>query len=157
MIIRVRKELVRCTECKHKNDFMYISDFSYGESLVLYNKGTKFAYINLLKDKVYSDFIDIVKYVYKESNKLLSAEEIQIIVNKIFKIACDKIDGIMVDFDGKRRCDKCGNDEFEDMLVEPEVITEIDILEITHREWNKLSDDKKIKLIRDTMKKEHLI
>ena len=37
------------------------------------------------------------------------------------------------------------------------LITEIDILEITHREWNKLSDDKKIKLIRDTMKKEHLI
>lgn len=157
MIIRVRKEVVRCAECKHKNDFIYISDFSYGERLVLYNKGTKYAYINLIEDKVYNDFIDTVKYVYKKSNTLLSDEEIQVIVNKIFKITCDKINGKEINFDEKRKCDKCGNDKFEGMLVEPEAIIEVDIPQITHVKWNKLPNDKKMELLIDTMKKEQLI
>ena len=53
MKIKVRKEVVNCSICHKHNEFLYLSDFSYGEKLVLYDNGHKYAYINLLEDKVY--------------------------------------------------------------------------------------------------------
>lgn len=41
MKIKVRREVVKCTNCKRKNEFFYLSDFSYGERLVLYDNGMK--------------------------------------------------------------------------------------------------------------------
>ena len=61
MKIKVRREAARCTNCGKINEFYYLSDFSYGERLVLFHNGMSYAYINLLKDDVYNDFIDKVK------------------------------------------------------------------------------------------------
>ena len=65
--MKVRIEVVKCANCKMNNHFLYLSDFSYGERLVLFDNGTKYAYIDLLQDSVYSDFIDKVKVLkYKK-------------------------------------------------------------------------------------------
>ena len=37
--LKVRKETVRCVQCKKENHFFYLSDFAYGERLVLYDTG----------------------------------------------------------------------------------------------------------------------
>ncbi len=39
MNIKVRREVevVRCLHCKRENEFLYLSDFSYGERLVSEN------------------------------------------------------------------------------------------------------------------------
>ena len=36
MKIKVRRETARCTNCGKINEFYYLSDFSYGERLVLF-------------------------------------------------------------------------------------------------------------------------
>lgn len=154
MNIKVRTEVVRCLKCKHKNEFMYISDFSYGERLVLYNNGTKYAYINLLEDNVYNDFFETIKNIYIKQNKLLLEDELISIVNKIFNVTCDKIEGSTVDFFGARRCDNCGSDVFENILIEPETIIITEVPQITHKEWNTLSDDKRLLLIINKLENE---
>ena len=66
MKIKVRREAARCTNCGKINEFYYLSDFSYGERLVLFHNGMSYAYINLLKDDVYNDdplYNDIVEFV----------------------------------------------------------------------------------------------
>jgi hypothetical protein len=35
--INVRKEVVLCSKCRTPNDFLYLSDFAYGERLVVYD------------------------------------------------------------------------------------------------------------------------
>ena len=46
MKIKVRREAVKCTNCGKINEFYYLSDFSYGERLVLFHNGMSYAYIN---------------------------------------------------------------------------------------------------------------
>mgnify|MGYP000472613563 CR=1 FL=1 len=58
MKIKVRRETARCTNCGKINEFYYLSDFLYGERLVIFHNGMSYAYINLLEDDVYNDFID---------------------------------------------------------------------------------------------------
>ncbi|MBQ5558229.1 MAG: hypothetical protein IIT46_00370 [Lachnospiraceae bacterium] len=93
MKIKVRREVVKCINCKRKNEFFYLSDFSYGERLVLFDNGMKYAYINLLEDGIYSDFIDKVKAVLDSLQKEISDSELQNIINHVFGVACDKIQG----------------------------------------------------------------
>ena len=85
--------MVKCINCKRKNEFFYLSDFSYGERLVLFDNGMKYAYINLLEDGIYSDFIDKVKAVLDSLQKEISDSELQNIINHVFGVACDKIQG----------------------------------------------------------------
>lgn len=140
MNVTVRKEVVSCKKCKHKVEFLYISDFSYGERLVLYNNGKKYAYINLLKDEAYNQINEGVETILQEYKKSMTKEKEQEIVNMTFKIACDNINGSEVDFIGNRKCDYCESEEVEDLLVEPEQIVNVDIPEITHNNWNMLCE-----------------
>lgn len=139
MNVKVRKEVVCCRKCKHKVEFFYISDFSYGERLALYNDGKNYAYINLLEDEVYNQFFEDIETILLEHKKNITKEKEQEIVNMTFKIACDNINGSEVDFIGNRKCEYCESEEVEDLLVEPEQIVNVGIPEITHNNWNILS------------------
>ena len=63
--------------------------------------------------------------------------------NNLFSIACDKIQGTEVKFDCKRKCTKCGSEMFEDSLIEPETIEIEELPVVTHRNWIKMSENKK--------------
>lgn len=91
MKIKVRREAARCTNCGKINEFYYLSDFSYGERLVLFHNGMSYAYINLLKDDVYNDFIDKVKSILNLHQKEFSEEKLQNIIKHIFGMTCDRI------------------------------------------------------------------
>ena len=143
MNVTVRKEVVCCRKCKHKVEFLYISDFSYGERLALYNNGKKYAYINLLKDEVYNQITEEIMIILQEYKMNITKEKEQEIVNMTFKIACDNINGSEVDFTGNRKCEYCESEEVEDLLVEPEQIIDVDIPVITHNNWKALSEDEK--------------
>ena len=39
MKIKVRREAAKCTNCGKINEFYYLSDFSYGERVVLFHNG----------------------------------------------------------------------------------------------------------------------
>lgn len=147
MNVTVRKEVVSCKKCEQKVEFLYLSDFAYGERILLYDNGKKYAYINLLKDETYSHITEEIDNILKEKESVILARS-QDMVNTIFTITCDTIDGSKVDFSDKRKCENCGCEEFGDLLVEPEEIIDINIPEITHFCWNKLSvEERKQKII----------
>ena len=57
-----------------------------------------YAYINLLKDDVYNDFIDKVKSILNLHQKEFSEEKLQNIINHIFGMTCDRIQEGEIDF-----------------------------------------------------------
>ena len=158
MYIRVRREVVRCSNCKQKNEFLYLSDFSYGERLVLFNSGMNYAYINLIGDNIYSDFIDKVKAILDSYQKEVLDSELQNIINHVFVITCDKIQGSEVDFSNShKKCIYCATEDFEDFMVEPEKITYEDIPEVTHVAWKDMCEEKKNQLIEKSLKENNII
>ena len=152
MEIKVRREVVKCINCKRENEFLYLSDFSYGERLVLFNNGMNYASINLLEDSIYSDFIDKVKAVLNSLQKEVSDGELQNIINHVFGVACDKIQGSDVDFVmSHKKCTYCATEDFEDLMVEPETILYIDVPNVTHEAWKDMCEGKRIQLIEKTL------
>lgn len=81
-------------QCKKENHFFYLSDFAYGERLVLYDTGKKYAYIKLNEDDVYNEFSNLVNAVFEERNKAVPKN----LINDIFGIACDEIMSSEIDF-----------------------------------------------------------
>lgn len=152
MKIKVRREVVRCINCKRENEFLYLPDFSYGERLVLFNNGMNYAYINLLEDNIYSDFIEKVKAVLHSLQKEVSDDELQNIINHIFEVTCDKIQGSDVDFvTNHKKCVYCATEHFEDLMVEPEKLLYIDVPNVTHEAWKAMCEEKRIQLIEKTL------
>lgn len=147
----LRREIVKCAICETRNVFLYLNDYRYGERLALFNGGKKYAYINMLEDEAYTEFVDLTKNVI-ESEKLVN-NDLYDIVDSIFNIACDEIDGTPVIFNGKRKCDLCGEHSFEKVLAEPESIIEVDLPEITHEKWMAYNKDEKETKIREQIKR----
>lgn len=153
MKISVRKEIVRCSICKEQNEFLYLPDMSYGEKMASYDNGSKYAYINLLEDNIYDDFIKLLTSILEEMNQSTDKMDIRKLIDKVFPIACDKIDGMAVDFISRKKCFNCGSTRFEGRLVKPETVELIDLPVITHEEWIKMSDVAKRENIAVAIKK----
>lgn len=112
----------------------------------------KYAYINLLEDGIYSDFIDKVKAVLNSLQKEISDSELQNIINHVFGVACDKIQGSDVDFEmSHKKCIYCATGDFEDLMVEPEKLLYIDVPNVTHEVWKDMCEEKRIQLIEKTL------
>ena len=127
-------------------------DFSYAERLALYDNGRRYAYINLLNNKTYDDFLMLVSRVMNNIKKKDALDFNQVLDNNLFSIACDKINGTEVLFDMKKKCEKCGSDCFDDYLLIPEEVEEVDLPIITYNKWNMLSDEKKMEMILNSIK-----
>ncbi len=144
MNIKVRREVVRCLNCERENEFLYLPDFSYGERLVSFGNGMKYAYINLLEDSIYQAFIAQVKTILYSHQKEISDNELSNIINHVFPITCDRIQGKEVDFiNNHKKCIYCGARDFEDLMVEPEKIIDIDVPNVTHEAWGNMYEEKK--------------
>lgn len=158
MNIKIRREVVKCINCKRENELLYLSDFSYGERLVLFDNDMKYAYINLLEDSVYSDFNYKVKAILNSHEKEISDSQLQNIINRVFEVTCDKIQGRDVDFvKSHKKCTYCATEDFEDLMVEPEKIIYIDVPNVTHEAWKNMCEKKKMQLIENSLKKNNII
>lgn len=156
--IKVRREVVKCTNCKRNNELFYLSDFSYGERLLLFDNGIKYAYINLLEDSIYSDFVDKVKSILNFYQKEVSGSELQNIIDHVFEISCDKIQGSDVDFVmSHKKCTYCFKEDFEDLMVEPEKVLYIELPSATHEAWKNMCEEKRIQLIEKSLKNNKFI
>lgn len=153
MNIRVIQEVLRCSKCKKKNTFLYLSDFAYGERLIRIDEAKKYVYINLLEDKILSDYEKLVRAILKEYNYEINEETISNIINKTFGIACDKIMGNKIDFShNEEKCSYCFSNDFDSIMAEPETILDISVPVITHEQWNVLSENKRKELIENELK-----
>lgn len=156
--IKVRKEVVLCSKCGNKKELNYLSDFAYGEQLILIKGGTEYAYVNLLEDEVYKEVNTLLSQILQENNILFSKSQFADCISNIFGITFDKIDNEEIDTSIEdEKCSICGSEEFEPNLIEPEQIIEIEVPVITHILWKALSDVEKVKIIKKELIKNKYI
>lgn len=156
--IRIRKEVVRCDICKQPKDFWYLSDFMYGQRLIYFDHNINLAFINLLEDEVFLEYVDMVKNVLNEHNIFCSSDDINAFIDKSFGVACDTMYGMRVDFSvGQKRCLYCDSTKFERNMIEPESIIVTELPVVSHEEWKMLDYGQKERIILDELKKEGIV
>ncbi len=156
--INVRREVIRCKECRQLKQLLYLSDFSYGERLVVLNDTPYYAFKNLIEDECFTEYEEIIKHILNDRSVSYTKESFDKLVISTFGITCDKINGQNIDFLKKdNKCQICGSTKFENNLFEQESIINIKIPVITHCEWSKLSTKEKEKLIIQKLKEKSLI
>lgn len=156
--IRIRKEVVRCDICKKPKEFWYLSDFVYGQRLIYFDNNINPAFINLLEDEVFLEYVDMVKNVLNEHNISCSSDDINTFIDKSFGVACDTMYGMRVDFSvGQKRCLHCGSTKFERNMIEPESIIVTELPVVSHEEWKMLDYGQKKSIILDELKKEGIV
>lgn len=147
--VRVRKETVRCLECGNINNLYYLSDFSYGEKLIVYDEGTKYAFINFFEDDIYDEFTKLVHEIVAENGKSID----DVAINDLFEMTCDRIEECVVSLKhNKRKCHFCDSYVFESRLLEPEALVNIDVPMVTHETWKQFSDIQKREMIEEFLK-----
>lgn len=152
--IRVREEIVRCSDCGNINNLYYLSDFSYGEKLIIYDEGRKYAFINFFEDNIYDEFTELVHEIVAENGG--SIEDIKI--NDLFEMTCDRIEECLITFkQDKRKCNYCDSYVFEARLLEPEKLADIEVPIVTHEIWERLDNIKKREMIEEFLKNKKII
>ena len=66
--LKVKKKREMQKMWKKIKNFYYLSDFSYGEKLILIKDGKDYAYVNLLEDKTFEELEEIINLVLKKYN-----------------------------------------------------------------------------------------
>ena len=112
--LKLRVRTGTCKECRSSVESYHLSDFTYGERLLLTKDGMNYSYINLLEDKVYNEVEKIICIIMNESNTNLSKAELANYLRKVFYLACDTINGVPIETArGTRRCPNCGTQDIE--------------------------------------------
>ncbi len=156
--INVRREVIRCKECRQSKQFLYLSDFSYGERLVVLNDIPYYAFENLIEDECFTEFQELLEHILNRRSVSYIKESFDKLVISMFGITCDKINGHNIDFlKEDNKCQLCGSTVFENNLLERESIINIKVPVITHFEWSKLSIEEKEKLTIHKLKEKSLI
>ena len=103
-------------------------------------------------------FTENVKAFLDSSKKKISDNELQNIINHVFVVACDKIQGSDVDFEmSHKKCIYCATDNFEDLMAEPEKIICVEMPNVTHHAWKTLDDVKKVQRIEKALMENKVI
>lgn len=156
--IKIRKEVVRCDVCKQPKNFWYLSDFVYGQRLIYFDNNVNLAFINLLEDEVFLEYVDMVKNVLDEHNISCSSDDINTFIDKSFGVACDTMYGMKVDFSvGQKRCLHCNSTKFERNMMVPESIIVTELPVVSHEEWRMLDYGQKERIILDELIKERIV
>lgn len=158
MEITVRKELIRCENCKRIKSFYYLSEFMYGKRLVFSEDASPLAFIDLIDDKVYGDYIERIKKILEKNNRSYETKDMDSFIERTFGETCDSIDNKKIEFTlTQKKCVYCGSAKFERNMIEPAKEEKIDLPVISHIEWNKLSDIQKEEEIIRKLRRECLL
>ena len=154
--VRVRKEDALCKHCGKKKSFYYLSDYSYGERLVMTKDFRCYAYANLIEDTAFEELEKYIKLILECHNITLSEKLLAKCINDLFGITCDDIKNQPVDTASRDdKCLFCGNSDFGQNVSES--IENIEMPVVTHIVWDRLNEDEKISLIKKELKKQDYI
>lgn len=151
--LKVRKEEGVCKKCGEIKKFYYLSDFSYGEKLILIKGGKDYAYVNLLEDKAFEELEEIINLVLKKYDVALNSIMFAKCLNKLFGLTCDMVEDELVNtVNCNEKCKHCGYDKFSFGEDLKEAIVDIEVPVVTHLSWNALSDDDKLKVVENELR-----
>lgn len=101
-----------CKKCGFEFDIYRLSDFSYGEKLLLTEDGIDYVYLNCFDDKVFNRIDGIVRELLKD--RLLSDIQIRECLNKVFDLTCDTVNEKHINsLRNNPSCPKCKCDDFQ--------------------------------------------
>lgn len=147
--LRVRKETRQCLKCGKEKEFLFISDFAYGKSLVVYGEGKRYAYINFLEDSVYNEFVTLVNEIITANSEKNTKS---IPMQKLFSVACDPISNFPIRFEEQERCNDCNSCQFESLMIKPIEFIDVEVSVITHEYWKCLDYAQKRKKIEEELR-----
>ncbi len=154
--VKVRIEEALCKQCGEKKSFYYLSDYSYGERLVMTKDLKYYAYVNLIEDKAFDELEKYIKLILECYNITLSEKLLAKCINNLFGITCDAINNQPIDTASRDdKCLSCGNDNFGQNISE--AIEDIEIPSVTHMQWDRLNEDEKINVIKKELKKQNYL
>lgn len=123
-----------------------ISSDSYGEFLMRSSTG-EVVHLNAMSDPAYAEVDELLKRLPDLQGK--SPVQLAKIQRKIFGAACDTdSQGDRYSIEAKPICQSCGNPNpsyWE--ATEPPEFVELDMPEVTHNDWFRLDEAKKIKVL----------
>jgi hypothetical protein len=152
--LKVRKEEGICKKCGEIRKFYYLSDFSYGERLILIKGGKDYAYVNLLEDNAFEKLEEVINLVLKKYNITLNKMMFAKCINKLFGLTCDMIDKELVyTANINEKCQHCGYDKFLFGADLKEAIVDIEVPVVTHFYWNSLNESDKLKAVENELRK----
>ena len=156
LAVRVRKEEALCIQCGKIKSFYYLSDYSYGERLVMTKDFKCYAYANLIEDKAFEELDKYIRLILECHNITFSEKILAKCINDLFGITCDYIKNQPVDTASRDdKCLFCGNSEFGQNVSE--AIEDIEIPVVTHIVWDRLNEDEKISVIKKELKKQNYL
>lgn len=154
--VKVRKEEALCKQCGRKKSFYYLSDYSYGERLVMTKDLKCYAYVNLIEDKAFEELEKYIRLILECHNITLSEKLLAKCINDLFGITCDDIKNQPVDTAIRDdKCLSCGNSDFGQNISES--IEDIEMPVVMHIVWDRRNEDEKISLIKEELKKQNYI
>jgi hypothetical protein len=154
--VRVRKEDTLCKQCGKKKSFYYLSDYSYGERLVMTKDSKYYAYASLIEDKAFEELEKYIRLILECHNITLSEKILVKCINNLFGITCDTIKNEPVDTASRDdKCLSCGNSDFGQNVSE--TIEDIEMPIVTHILWDRLNEDEKINVTKKELKKQNYI
>lgn len=147
-IRRVEILHIECPECGYKGITYLLAGDTYG-ILLGRNSIGQLAVLDTWKDTAFFDEISSVK------NRLLSnlAEpELSDCFQKVVGLICDPSpSGEYYDFSGKDVCPNCKSSNANFFLDEPIMFDNIELANVSHREWDTLNNDEKATFMKEKL------
>lgn len=145
-----------CKKCGEEFNDYRLSDFVYGERIILTEDGTDQAYVNCFDDQVFDEVGQIVDDFFK--GKHISQYQTPEYFNRVFGYACDYINEKRLNACRiTRACINCSSEQLEITETPSPIIANINFPVITHVFWNQNSITEKENIILNALKKEECI
>lgn len=139
---------VECPECGYKGITYLLAGDTYG-ILLGRNSVYQLAVLDTWKDTVFFDEISSL------SNRFLSnpvEPESGDCIQKVIGLICDPSpSGEHYDFSGKKICPNCKSSNVNLFLDEPIMFDAIEIANISHKKWDALNNNEKVKFMKQKL------
>lgn len=109
--------------------------------------GKPVAYINLIEDKIFNEFEQLLKITLDEKSLETNSSLLNDLIFDTFGITCDKINKGNINFNNTQKKCICNSSTFNSEMVKPETYESIELPIVSHEEWNELSEKTKKKYI----------
>lgn len=149
--VKLTVAYAKCDKCGFRRKLYFMSDFSYGERIIVSKSGERCAYVNLLEENITNEISTLCKGIFIEKNITISPVKMGRIVSTIYPITCDMIDGEEVDVTVNYKCNSCKAGKMVEDSSFGERIETIEMPLVTHIAWNKKNDMQKKQLIYATL------
>lgn len=143
----------QCKSCKSEFEVYRLSDFLYGEKLLLTKDGIDYVYLNCFEDKLMEELSNIVE---KHLNKKIGYSQDSIyFFNLLFDATCDEVNGKKIDSSRhKYSCSKCKSDDTKELPINLWGTKKVTFPIVKHEKWNSMTNNEKALIIQDIFKRE---